>query len=187
MSRILITGGTGFIGSAIIERLLARGDTVTALTRRVPHGAPRERLRWAAWEPNADGAWQGDLRAQDAVVHLAGSPAVGRRYTDAVRRDILDSRVQSTQRLVAGIGRAAEPPKVFVCASGIGFYGDRPEGTVDERAPAGNDFLARACVEWEGAVRAVLAWCSGVTAVRCKSCCPSSKPASAVGWGTASR
>lgn len=153
MARILISGGTGFLGRAIVERLLGRSDEVTVLTRRFPSSS-RTGLRWALWDPTANGDWQRELEQHDAVIHLAGSPAVGRRYTEAVRRDIMDSRVQSTARLVTGIERAAQKPKVFVCASGVGFYGNR-EDTVDESAPAGDDFLARVCVEWEGAAQQV--------------------------------
>lgn len=152
--RILITGGSGFIGSALVERLLARGDTITALTRRLPTNETRARLRWALWEPERDGAWQNELAGQDAVIHLAGSPAVGKRYTDSVREEIRKSRVESTQRVVAGMGRVQPPPRVLVCASGVGYYGARDATPLDESAPAGEDFLAQVCVAWEAAARA---------------------------------
>jgi uncharacterized protein (TIGR01777 family) len=154
MACVLITGASGFIGRAIVERLLARGDSITALTRKVSARTPeRSGLRWAAWEPERDGAWQEELRGQDAVIHLAGSQAAGVRHTPAVREEILRSRVVSTERIVAGMARAPEPPRVFVCASGVGFYGARDETPVDEGGPAGNDFLAQVCVAWEAAAR----------------------------------
>lgn len=148
MTRVLISGGTGFIGRSLVERLLARSDEVTVLTRRAP-SSPRPGVRFALWDPNTNGEWQRELEQHDAVIHLAGSPAVGRRYTEAVRRDIMDSRVHSTAHLVSGIERAAHRPKVFVCASGVGFYGARDD-SVEESAAPGDDFLARVCVEWEG-------------------------------------
>jgi uncharacterized protein (TIGR01777 family) len=151
--RVLITGGSGFIGSAIVARLLARGDTITALTRRVPANETRAGLRWALWEPERDGAWQSELDGQDAVIHLAGSQAVGKRYTKAVREEIWNSRVESTKRVVAGMGRVAKRPHVLVCASGVGYYGARDATPVDESAPAGEDFLAQLCVAWEAAAR----------------------------------
>lgn len=154
MTRVLISGGTGFLGSALVERLLARSDQVTVLTRRIP-SAPRAGVRWALWDPTTNGEWQRELEQHDAVIQLAGSSAVGRRYTDAVRRDIMDSRVQSTARLVTAIERATQRPKVFLCASGVGYYGNREDVAVEENAPPGDDFLARVCVEWEGAAQQV--------------------------------
>lgn len=154
--RVAISGGSGFIGRAVIERLLARGDSVTAFTRRVTDELQRhERLRWVVWNPEREGDWQRELRGQDGVVHLAGSPAVGRRFTDEARRDIMDSRVVSTRLLVEGMGKLPpnECPRVFVCASGTGFYGPRGDEEVDELAEAGRDFLAQVCVEWEDAAR----------------------------------
>jgi NAD dependent epimerase/dehydratase family enzyme len=122
--RVLVTGGTGFIGRPLMARLLERGDSVTALTRRVPEGAAassasflsgasspskvaRGQLRWVKWDPTADGAWQDELADHDAVVHLAGETAAGRRYTDAVKQEILTSRVESTTRIVRAIERSA--------------------------------------------------------------------------------
>jgi hypothetical protein len=122
--RVLVTGGTGFIGRPLIARLLERGDSVTALTRRVPEGVAaniasflsgasspskvvRGQLRWLKWDPTADGAWQDEIADHDAVVHLAGETAAGRRYTDSVKQEILTSRVESTTRIVRAIERTA--------------------------------------------------------------------------------
>jgi uncharacterized protein (TIGR01777 family) len=156
MMKIVLTGATGFIGGVMLERLLARGDAVTALTRRVSAATPaRSGLRWVEWEPRADGLWQRELDGQDAVIHLAGEMAAGRRYTEKVQREILASRVGPTERIVAAIGKAATPPRVLVCASGVGHYGPH-EGAepLDEQAPPGNDFLAKVTVAWEAAARA---------------------------------
>ncbi|MGC4089412.1 MAG: TIGR01777 family oxidoreductase [Polyangiaceae bacterium] len=164
--RVLVTGGTGFIGRALVAQLLARGDEVTGLTRRVPAVADAAdvanersvapRVRWVAWDPERAGEWQRELSGHDAVVHLAGASAVGRRYTEQVRREILESRVEPTRRLVEGIGAlpAEQRPRVLVCASGVGFYGARGDEEVDEWAEAGHDFLAEVCVAWEAAARA---------------------------------
>lgn len=153
--RVVVTGGSGFIGGALIARLLARGDSVTALTRRVTTELKRaEGLRWAAWDPEREGDWQAELNGHDAVVHLAGASAVGRRYTEAVRREIMDSRVVPTRLLAEAMGKltaSSQRPRVFVCASGVGFYGPRGDEELDEYAPPGRDFLAQVCVEWEEA------------------------------------
>lgn len=155
--RVLVTGGTGFIGAALIRALLARGDSVTGFTRRVNPDKGKgslSKVRWVEWDPQKDGAWQREFGEHDAVVHLAGETAVGQRYTDALKQEILESRVGSTQRIVRGIEIAARRPEVFVCASGVGYYGSREDGvSLDESAPAGNDFLARVCVAWEEAAR----------------------------------
>jgi len=152
--RVLVTGGTGFIGRALLRALVARGDRVTAFTRRAPApaGSGAEGVVWETWDPGREGEWQRTVSGQDAVVHLAGEMAVGRRYTPRVRAAILESRVGSTKRLVHAM--AAERPRVFVCASGVGYYGTRTgDAPLDESAPPGDDFLARVCVEWEAAAR----------------------------------
>ncbi|MFZ5894589.1 MAG: TIGR01777 family oxidoreductase [Myxococcota bacterium] len=154
--RILVTGGSGFIGGVLIDRCLARGDRVTAFTRRVSSDLKsHEGLRWVKWEAESEGEWQKEIAGQDAIVHLAGASAVGRRFTAEVRREITESRVVPTKLLVEGIGKVAvsERPRVFVCASGVGFYGPRGDEEVDEWAEAGRDFLAEVCVEWEDAAR----------------------------------
>lgn len=151
---IVVTGGTGFIGLRLIARLLGRGDRVVVLSRhpdpsRVPPGA-----EVAAWQPDALGPWTAALEGADAVVNLAGEPAMGGRWTEAKRRRIYDSRVVSTRRLVEALGRLPARPRTLVSASAVGYYGDRPpDEVVDEGAAPGDDFLARVTVEWEAAAR----------------------------------
>jgi hypothetical protein len=149
MQRIVISGGTGYIGSALVERLTARGDSVTVLTRGESRGGNPSRVRW---DPYELGEWAQALDGADAVVHLAGERAVGVRYTDAVKRRLYDSRVVSTKNLVQAIARARAKPRVLVSASAVGIYGDRPASErVDEGSAPGEDFLARLCVDWEAA------------------------------------
>jgi uncharacterized protein (TIGR01777 family) len=114
----------------------------------------RARLDWVQWDPRGEGEWQAALDGQDAVVHLAGEPAAGRRYTDAARKEIRESRVLSTERIVEAIAQAAHPPHTFVCGSAVGYYGSREsDEPLDESAAPGRDFLAQVCVEWERAAR----------------------------------
>ncbi len=157
---VLVSGGTGFVGRALVRTLLGRGDEVVVLTRDPFEGqaifedeiAKSDRLQLKTWEPTEPGPWQEHLDAVDAVVHLAGEVAVGRRYTEKLKRRIRESRVRSAELLADAIAGATKRPRVFVSASGVGFYGiDAGAKPVDESAPAGDDFLAQVCVAWEQA------------------------------------
>jgi len=149
MKRIVVGGGSGYIGSALVKHLVARGDAVTVLTR----GAARDgNPRSVTWDPYQVGDWAKSLDGADAVVHLAGERAVGARYTEAVKRRIYESRIVTTTNVVTALARAAVKPRVFVSASAVGYYGNRSSTErVDETAPPGDDFLARLCVDWEAA------------------------------------
>ncbi len=147
MKRIVVSGGSGYIGSALVRHLVSRGDEVTVLTRgEAASGNPRR----VTWDPYVVGNWAGALDGADAVVHLAGERAVGARYTEAVKQRIYDSRIVTTRNVVAALAQAQTRPRVFVSASAVGYYGNRPASQpVDESSPAGDDFLARLCVDWE--------------------------------------
>jgi uncharacterized protein (TIGR01777 family) len=137
--RVSVTGGTGRIGSLLVERLKARGDEVTVLSRNPQHGV--------VWDPNAGPASTEALAGRDAVVHLAGEDIAQRWSDDALER-IRTSRELGTRNLVEGL-RAADPrPAALISSSAVGYYGHRPE-PVDENAPPGNDVLADICVAWE--------------------------------------
>jgi len=154
---VLITGGTGFIGRKLAEKLAARGDKVTVLTRdperarrksQVPEGTSA-----VAWSPEREGSWLEELGRASAVFHLAGE-SVAQRWTEEARRVIVSSRVASTRLVVEGLRRAATKPSVFVCASAIGIYGPRPaDELVDESARRGEGFLADVVAAWEAEAR----------------------------------
>jgi uncharacterized protein (TIGR01777 family) len=147
MKRIIVTGGSGYIGSALVRHLVARGDEVTVLTRSASAAGNPRRVQW---DPYTVGDWANALDGADAVVHLAGERAVGTRYTPEVKQRIYDSRIVTTRNIVAALARAERKPRVFVSASAVGYYGNRPASQqVDESSPPGEDFLARLCVDWE--------------------------------------
>jgi uncharacterized protein len=149
MKRIVVSGGTGYIGSALVQHLVARGDSVAVLTRGEARSGNPSRV---SWDPYRVGEWAKALDGVDAVVHLTGERAVGARYTEAVKQRIYDSRIVSTKNVVAAIAQASVKPQVLVSASAVGYYGNRPATErVDESAQPGDDFLARLCVDWEAA------------------------------------
>ena len=149
MARVLVAGGSGFIGRALVARLLERKDEVTVLTRGP--ASVQGGLRYQHWDPS-DHSAPALGGALDAVVNLTGEQAVGVRYTEDTKARILKSRVDSTTWLVRAIEHAEHRPRVFVAGSAIGYYGSGLEPTrVDEGAPPGGDFLALVCVAWEGA------------------------------------
>lgn len=157
MKRVLITGGSGFIGRKLVGELLARGDQVTVLTREVAQARKHlpDAVRCAAWNPGKEGPWCEELAVIDAVVHLAGAP-VAKRWTPEYKQTIERSRIESTRLLVEAIGRATRKPSVLVNASAIGYYGPQPpDKELDETAEVGAGFLADTCKRWEEAARAV--------------------------------
>jgi uncharacterized protein (TIGR01777 family) len=159
--RVLVAGGTGFIGGHLVRALIARGDSVTVLTRNVESARrtlPRE-CRVAHWHPGKKGAWFEELPFVDGVVNLAGA-SIDKRWSDSYKRELRHSRVEVTSRLVealaaAGESRArnAKTPSVLVNASGIGYYGSSTAGETTEDSEPGSDFLAKLCGEWEQAAQ----------------------------------
>ena len=151
MARVLVAGGSGFLGRALVASLLARGDRVTVLTRS--EAGVRDGLPCQHYDPSQLGSAQ-FTEVYDAVFNLVGEQAVGVRLTEGAKDRILKSRVQSTDWLVQAMQRAEEKPRVFVCASGAGYYGSTlSTARVDESSPPGSDFLALVCVAWEGAAQ----------------------------------
>jgi uncharacterized protein (TIGR01777 family) len=144
--RVVVTGSTGLIGSALVEQLRTRGDEVVRLVRR-PARAPDERT----WDPMADAVDEGVLDGADAVVHLAGAGIGDQRWTASRRAEILDSRVRSTTALASAMASMPRPPAVWVSGSAIGYYGDRGDEELDETSAPGTGFLAGVCRQWEEA------------------------------------
>jgi uncharacterized protein len=149
--RVTVTGATGMIGRALVRELLGRGDEVTALGRdsaraRAVLPAGVEAVAWP--DPKGAPAPPEGLRGRDAVVHLAGE-RLDQRWSAPVRREVRDSRVLGTRNLVAALRELEERPGTLVSQSAVGYYGPHGDERVDEKAPAGDDFLARVCREWE--------------------------------------
>ena len=145
--RIVIAGGTGFLGAALTASLRSRGHDVSVLARRA------ERPNEVNWAPGGGpGPWTATVQQADAVVNLAGAPLIGARWTPARKRAIRDSRTAATRALARAILSAARPP-LFISGSAVGIYGARGDEPVDEDAQPGSDFLASVCLDWEGAAQ----------------------------------
>ncbi len=139
---VLVTGGTGFVGNLLVDRLSARGDSVTILTRSPDSTrSARARVEYALWPV--------DVAGFDAVVNLAGAGVLDRRWNDAYKVELRASRIDLTRRLVDAIAAAKTRPRVLVSASAVGYYGDRGEEELPESAGPADAFLAQLCVDWE--------------------------------------
>jgi len=147
--KIVIAGGSGFLGRPLAERLAAEGHRVVVLGRHQP-STPSAALRFVEWTASADaGPWIAEVADADAVVNLAGESIAGRRWSAAHKTRILDSRINATRALAGAISRSPRPPSVFVSGSAVGYYGPLGDEVVTEEQPAGSDFLAGVCVQWE--------------------------------------
>ncbi len=153
--RIVVTGGTGFVGTALVDSLLGRGDEVIILTRgkaKPPAPSQGGTLEHRPWTPEEAGEWQNVVDGADAVVHLAGAGVMDERWTPERKALIRSSRVVSTELLAKAIAGAKKKPDVLVSGSAVGFYGMREDDTtLTEEDPNGSDFLAELVRDWEKA------------------------------------
>ncbi len=151
--RVVITGATGLIGRRIVEILVEKGSRVIAFARDVDKARKLlgDRVTCVYWDFNRpeEGDWRSHLCQADAVIHLAGTPLFQRRWNDAFKREMEQSRVLGTRQLVDAISASEEKPRVFISASALGYYGADPDRVVDESASPADDLLARICVHWE--------------------------------------
>ena len=155
--RILITGGTGLIGRALIDFLLPAGHELIVLSRTPERAALPAGVTLARWDGRSSEGWAQWMDGADAVINLAGESIAGAgpvpaRWTPARKQRILQSRLDATQAVVSAIEQAANRPQVLVQGSAVGFYGPHNDDTpLDESAPAGSDFLAQVVTQWEAA------------------------------------
>ncbi len=144
--RIVVTGSSGFIGSALVSSFTSAGHTVTRLVRREPKDGE------LLWNPATNSIDAAGLEGHDAAVHLAGENIAG-RWSPAKKAGIKESRVKGTRLLAETLARLAKAPKVLVSASAIGYYGDRGDAVVREDSSSGSGFLAEVAREWEAATQ----------------------------------
>jgi hypothetical protein len=161
--KVLVTGASGFIGSALCDALLTRGDSVVGLTRDPQRArATNPRVAWHPWEPTLERPAPEAFEGVDAVVNLLGEK-IDQRWSDEAKQRIMESRRTGTHNLVGTIAALERRPKVLVNQAAIGFYGDRGEAIVDESSDPGEGFDSEVVQEWEKAAHEVEA--SGVRLV----------------------
>lgn len=157
--KVAIAGATGFVGSRLVERLHSEGHKVLVLARdserarRVFPASAYPNLEIVAYTPAESGDWQNSIAGTGGVVNLAGVPIAEERWTAARQQAIMDSRKLTTAKLVEAIALANPKPSVLVSASAIGYYGTSETAEFDENSPAGDDFLAAVCKDWESAAQ----------------------------------
>ncbi len=148
---VTITGASGFIGQRLLARLLRDGHSLHAIGRSRPGGPAG--VRFSNWDAGKSAVPAESIEGADAIVHLAGEP-VGQRWNDDVKKRIRDSRVLGTRAIVEAVSKLQQRPQTIVCASAIGYYGDRADEILDEQSGIGQGFLSEVCGQWEAEARA---------------------------------
>lgn len=147
--KILMTGGTGFVGTQLVPRLIREGHEVTILTRSLKDARGKSQgLSYLEGDPTKKGPWQASIQDHDAVINLAGA-SIFSRWTEEHKRAIRESRVLTTQNIVEGVPSRQEKSFTLFSTSAVGYYGFRGDEELTEASPPGDDFLANIAVEWE--------------------------------------
>ncbi|MFM9103804.1 MAG: TIGR01777 family oxidoreductase [Cyanobium sp.] len=164
--RLLLLGCSGVVGRELVPYLLELGHSLTVVSRRSQPfaGLAGDRLVCLALDPAEPSSWQSEpllqaLAGAQGVVNLVGEPIAERRWTPEHRQRLRESRVRSTELLVAAMARLPQPPAVLVSGSAVGYYGTSEDQRFAESSPAGADFLGQLCRDWEAAARAAPSPC----------------------------
>lgn len=157
--KVLISGGSGLVGSALTNALRADGITVTHFVRPGRNAAPGD----VRWNPSTASVDVPAMEGFDGIVHLSGASIADGRWTSKRKQILRSSRVDSTRVLVDFLAHLKQPPGVFICASAIGYYGNRGDEVLTESSGHGNDFLSLVCRAWEG--EAMRAGAAGIRTV----------------------
>lgn len=145
--KVAITGAGGFVGKYLTDFFTGRGDEVTGIGRNRPADIADDSLfTWIQADTTQKGGWQDEIDAADVVINLAGKNIFG-RWTEKIKQEIMESRVRTTENVAEGF--SGNRSAVLLSTSAVGYYGDGGDEVLDETAGAGEDFLARVCIEWE--------------------------------------
>jgi uncharacterized protein (TIGR01777 family) len=147
--KILMTGGTGFVGKQLTSRFIQEGNEVTILTRSLKDsGQPPKGISYLQGDPTQKGPWQAAIPGHDVIINLAGA-SIFSKWSDEYKKLIRDSRIFTTRNIIEGIPSGLEKGISLFSTSAVGYYGFHGDEELDEESPPGNDFLARLAVEWE--------------------------------------
>ena len=164
--KVFITGGTGFVGTTLTQKLAQEGHEVTVLTRRLKDQSEGGKgISYAEGDPTQKGAWQEKIADQDVVINLAGA-SIFRRWSDEAKKLIWDSRIQTTQNLVEALSARKGKETHLLSTSAVGCYGFHEDEVLDERSPSGEGFLADLSREWESAALKARDYGARVTLMR---------------------
>lgn len=147
MKKICIAGGSGFIGSYLTKELLKKGYQVCIISRS-ERGSTTEGLVYTTYE-----SMHNEIDGSFGVINLAGLNLFDQRWTSEIKKEIYDSRIQTTEKIAKSINESAKKPDVFISASAVGFYGNRGEELLTEESDYGDDYLAKVCLDWEKAAK----------------------------------
>jgi len=146
---LVITGASGFIGSTLVEQLCNEGHTLMLLSRKPPAAKILPKKRWLSWQPGVSGEWEKSIDGADGIIHLAGEPIAGKRWTSAQKEKLRKSRIETTGALIDALRKARVKPKFLISSSAVGYYGAHGDETITEDNAPGSGFLARLCLDWE--------------------------------------
>ncbi len=163
--RIVVAGGTGFLGDALASACVAAGDEVVVLTRTAR--TPRGGVSFAQWNPGTDAStWAMAVDGADVLVNLAGASIADGRWTNRRKVGIWDSRLVATRALAEALAFVERPPARVISGSAVGYYGSRGDEFLTEESAAGSDFLARLCVAWEAAAQTMASERTTIACIR---------------------
>lgn len=148
--KIVVAGGSGFIGEPLVRRLLSKGHDVAVLSR---NPAKVDVGRGLQWDGKSQGPWSAEVASADAVINLSGENVGEGRWTDARKKRLIASRLDSTQALIEAMRREPDRRRTYISASAVGLYGDRGDETLHESSDPGRGFLAELVTRWETAAR----------------------------------
>ncbi len=146
--KILVSGSTGLVGVALAAALREKEHEIVSLVRRPATGTGE-----VAWDPTGETLDGAAVEGMDAAIHLAGENVAARRWTAEQKAKIRDSRVQGTYLIASTLAKLKEPPRTLICASAIGYYGDRGDEVLKETSESGTDYLSDVCRKWEAAAK----------------------------------
>lgn len=149
MKKVVITGATGLIGEKLASKLNDLGYFISIFTRNIDKSKKLFPYAKGHFDWIDGNMWQSAIHEADIIINLAGAPIAGKRWNEEYKKEIYNSRIDGTKKLVDSINTSPDKPRVLLSASAIGYYGDQGDAILDENSLPGNDFLANVCVDWE--------------------------------------